>query len=99
MLLAEAPWVYVLIHMHLIHKFEVPINLEQTQMIVQVMQKLYFSGRVRGVRQRQCLFPTFPSSDSLCTLAAKGKNATMTKHLSLPFLRGDPMACSWNSGF
>lgn len=52
MLLAEAPRVYVLIHIHLIHKLEVPINLDQTQMIVQLMQKLYFSSR-RESRQRE----------------------------------------------
>lgn len=45
LLLREASWIYVLIHMYLIHTFESPINLDQNQMIVQLMQKLHFSNR------------------------------------------------------
>lgn len=45
LLLSEAPWVHVLLHMYLIHVFEASMNLDQTQMIVQLMQKLHFSNR------------------------------------------------------
>lgn len=43
LLLSEV--VHALLHMSLIHVFEASMNLDQTQMIVQLMQKLHFSNR------------------------------------------------------
>ena len=39
------------------------------------------ASRVRGVTQGQRLLPIFPSSDSLCTRALKGKDTTVATHL------------------
>lgn len=45
LLLREASRIYVRIHMYLTHRFELPINLSRTQMIVQLMQKWHFFNR------------------------------------------------------
>lgn len=50
LLLREASRIYVQRHMYLTHRFESPINLDQTQMIVQLMQKRHFFNRT-GSRQ------------------------------------------------
>lgn len=45
LLLREASRIYVRIHMYLTYRSESPINLDQTQMIVQLMQKRLFFTR------------------------------------------------------